>query len=348
MNLSVVIPVYNGAETVGPLVDRLFEALGREAVQVVLVNDGSADHSGAVCRTLRERYPEQVVYVELSKNFSEHNAVMAGLHHATGAYVVVMDDDLQNPPEEVRRLAAHAALHDYDVVYARYDRKNHSWFRNLGSRFNDRVATRLLGKPPGLYLSSFKCLNRFTVREVLRYAGPYPYIDGLILRCTHRVGTLLVRHDPRTVGRSNYTFGRLVSLWLNMSVNFSVLPLRLSTLVGLGASLLGVVLGLLAVIERLIRPGTPMGWTSLVVTMLTFSGVQLMMLGVLGEYVGRLFLSGNQTPQFVIREVSAGATHSCTVPLLSTNSGAAEPLSPEGSAFSGATLPSASSLSGPA
>src|SRR6185312_5648448 len=133
--------------------------------------------------------------------------------------------------------------------YTRYDRKRHHWFRNLGSRFNDLVATVLLDKPPGLYLSSFKCLNRFTVREVLKYGGPYPYIDGLILRCTRRIGVLQVRHDPRTVGRSNYTLRKLLSLWLNMFVNFSVLPLRVSTFAGFVASLLGVLLGVATTIE---------------------------------------------------------------------------------------------------
>ena len=348
MSCSIVIPVYNGAETIGPLVDRLIQILDRDELQIVLVNDGSPDHSGGVCRLLQERYPAHVVYVELARNFGEHNAVMAGLRHATGSHVVIMDDDFQNPPEEVRRLVLHAARHDYDVVYTRYDRKRHHWFRNLGSRFNDLAATVLLDKPPGLYLSSFKCLNRFTVREVLKYGGPYPYIDGLILRCTRRIGVLQVRHDPRTVGRSNYTLRKLLSLWLNMFVNFSVLPLRVSTFAGFVASLLGVLLGVATTIEWLLRPGTPVGWASIVVTLLTFSGVQLMMLGVLGEYLGRLFLSENQTPQFVVREVLREEGASCSTTRGSINSETDESSSREDWGFSAATSRSVSSISEPA
>jgi undecaprenyl-phosphate 4-deoxy-4-formamido-L-arabinose transferase len=347
MHCSIVIPVYNGAETIGPLVDRLIQVIDVEKLQIVLVNDGSPDHSGAVCRKIRQRYPEHIVYVELAKNFGEHNAVMAGLHHANGTHVVIMDDDFQNPPDEVLRLLAYAGRHDYDVVYTCYERKQHHWFRNLGSWLNDRVATHLLEKPRGLYLSSFKCLNRFTVQEVLRYIGPYPYVDGLVLRCTRRIGTIQVRHDARTVGRSSYTLRKLLALWLNMFVNFSVLPLRLSTVAGFAASLLGIFFGVITAIERLVRPTTPLGWASIVVTLLTFSGVQLVMLGVLGEYIGRLFLSGNQTPQFVVRDVLAEASDPWTEPRRSPNSEANACSSPEGWDFSVATSPSVSSLSGP-
>jgi glycosyltransferase involved in cell wall biosynthesis len=337
MSCSVVIPVYNGAETVGRLVQRLIEVLDFEGLQIVLVNDGSPDHSDEVCRSLRRRYPEHVVYIRLSKNFGEHNAVMAGLHHATGNHVVIMDDDFQNPPEEVRRLLDYARRHDHDVVYTRYARKRHHWFRNLGSRFNDIMATLLINKPRGLYLSSFKCMNRFLVREVLRYSGPYPYIDGLILRCTQSIGTIEVRHDPREVGRSNYSLRKLVGLWLNMFVNFSVLPLRISTLTGFACSALGVLLGLVVLVERIMNPGMPIGWASILVTLLTFSGVQLVMLGVLGEYVGRLFLSGNQTPQFVVRDVSEGVSRSCVTPPSFSTSVTVGSSSLEDSALSAAT-----------
>jgi undecaprenyl-phosphate 4-deoxy-4-formamido-L-arabinose transferase len=284
-------------------VDRLFDALGTSSLQIVLVNDGSPDDSDSVCRTLHAEHANTVVYVKLSRNFGEHNAVMAGLHHARGDYVVVMDDDFQNPPEEVRRLVDYASSNDYDVVYTRYPRRQHPWFRVLGSRFNDFVATLLLDKPRGLYLSSFKCLNLFTVREVIKYRGPYPYIDGLVLRCTRNIGTIEVRHDPRREGRSNYTLRKLVALWLNMSVNFSVMPLRVSMLMGLAFSAAGFVLGVLVAAERLWRPELPIGWASVIVTAMLFSGIQLAVLGLVGEYLGRLFLLSNQTPQFVVREV---------------------------------------------
>jgi undecaprenyl-phosphate 4-deoxy-4-formamido-L-arabinose transferase len=303
MHVSIVIPVYNGARSIGPLVDRLIDILGTNALQIVLVNDGSPDNSDEICRSLYARYPETVTYVKLAKNFGEHNAVMAGLQHARGDYVVIMDDDFQNPPEEVIRLIEHANVYRYDVVYTYFARKQHHWFRNLGSRLNHQVANWMLDKPPDLYLSSFKCLSRFTVNEILKYPGPFPYIDGLALRCTRNIGKLEVRHEPRREGRSNYTFRRLVRLWLNMFVNFSVMPLRMSTLMGLTFSMVGLVLGVWTFVEKMVSPDLPVGWSSVLVALVLFSGVQLVMLGLMGEYLGRLFLSSNQTPQYVVREV---------------------------------------------
>jgi undecaprenyl-phosphate 4-deoxy-4-formamido-L-arabinose transferase len=303
MSRSIVIPAYNSERTVGALVDRLVASLGIDLLQIVVVNDGSADDTDRVCRALVARYPDIVTYVRLARNFGEHNAVMAGLHHARGDYIVVMDDDFQNPPEEVCRLIEHARTGGYDVVYARYARKRHHWARNLGSRLNDHVANLMLDKPRDLYLSSFKCLTRFAVQEILKYRGPYPYVDGLVLRCTRNIGTLATAHDERRQGRSNYTLRKLVGLGLNMFVNFSVAPLRLSALLGAAASAVGVLLGIEVVVERLVRPGVPVGWASVLVAILVFAGVQLVMLGLIGEYLGRLFLTENQTPQFVVREV---------------------------------------------
>ncbi|HYB43541.1 MAG TPA: glycosyltransferase family 2 protein [Candidatus Methylomirabilis sp.] len=303
MTASIVIPVYNGARTIRPLVERLLQMLSARSIQIVLVDDGSADDSDAVCRTLHARHLERVTYVRLGKNFGEHNAVMAGLHHARGDYVVIMDDDFQNPPHEVGRLLDHAASLGYDVVYTYYPHKRHHWLRNVASRLNDRVANFMLDKPRSLYLSSFKCLSRFAVDEIVKYRGPYPYIDGLALRCTRNIGTIEVQHEPRREGRSNYTLGKLLALWLNMFVNFSVMPLRVSTLLGLGCSAVGLLLGVEVFVERLLRPGVPVGWASVLVAIVFFSGVQLVMLGLLGEYMGRLFLTENQTPQFVVREV---------------------------------------------
>jgi glycosyltransferase involved in cell wall biosynthesis len=303
MLISIVIPVYNGARTIGPLVERLTETMRDRPLQIVLVDDGSLDASDAVCRSLSARHAGTVTYVKLGRNFGEHNAVMAGLWHARGDYAVIMDDDFQNPPEEVSRVVDHAIRHGYDIVYTRSPVKHHHWLRNLGSRLNDRVANFMLDKPRTLYLSSFKCLSRFLVDQILLYRGPYPYLDGLALRCTRNIGTIEVRHAPRREGRSNYTPRKLLRLWLNMFVNFSVMPLRVSTVVGLACSVLGLGLGFEALVERLVRPGLPIGWASVIVPVVLFSGVQLVMLGLLGEYLGRLFLTENQTPQFVVREV---------------------------------------------
>jgi undecaprenyl-phosphate 4-deoxy-4-formamido-L-arabinose transferase len=310
MLVSIVIPVYNGAGTIGALVHRLLEVLHDHDLQVVLVNDGSPDNSDQVCREIQAAHAEAVTYVRLAKNFGEHNAVMAGLRHARGEYVVIMDDDFQNPPEEVTRLIDHAVQGDYDVVYTYYVRKHHHWFRNLGSRLNGWMAGFMLDKPRDLYLSSFKCLSRFVVREIIKYEGPFPYVDGLALRATRHIGKIEVRHEPRREGHSNYTLRKLVHLWLNMFVNFSVMPLRVSTLMGLLFSAVGFLLGLVVLVEKFLNPGVPIGWSSVIVAVVLFSGVQLILLGLVGEYLGRLFLSTNQTPQFVIREVLDGAAAS--------------------------------------
>jgi len=301
LELSIVIPVFRGAKTVSRLVDVLREALGSSyRLEIVLVNDGSPDDSEEVCRTLAQKFNE-VKFVNLSRNFGEHCAVMAGLNFASGEAVIIMDDDFQNPPEEVHKLVEELRR-GYDVVFSYYETKNHHWFRNLGSAFNNAVATVLLNKPADLYLSSFKAISRFTSDEVVKYRGPYPYVDGLILRATRNISRVLVKHDARSDGKSGYTVKKLVSLYMNMFVNFSVLPLRVASFLGLAVSLLGCVLSVVFIVEKLYFPDIASGWTSLSVIVLMVSGVQLFALGMIGEYLGRLFLMNSSQPQFVVRE----------------------------------------------
>ena len=302
VGLSIVVPVYRGAATVGLLVEALSALRPEGGLEIVLVNDGSPDDSGEVCRALAANATVPITYVEHARNFGEHNAVMTGLRHARGAYVINMDDDLQNPPEEVVKLYDHARLGGWDVVYTRYAVKEHEGWRNLGSAFANKVADVLIDKPKGLYLSSFRCMSAMVVREVARYGGPYPYIDGLIMQVTQRIDSIEVRHLRRAEGRSNYTLRRLVRLWLNLATNFSLLPVRLATFAGVGMGVLGLFAALFVVVEALMGE-TPSGWASMMTVTLLIAGVQFLILGVLGEYVGRAFLSANGTPQGVVREV---------------------------------------------
>lgn len=299
--LSIVIPVYRGAATIGRLVAALSALRPAGGLEIVLVNDGSPDDSGDACRALLPGATVPITYLEHARNYGEHNAVMTGLRHARGAFVITMDDDLQNPPEEVVRLYDHARLGSWDVVYTRYAEKKHAGWRNLGSRFANGVADRLLDKPRGLYLSSFRCMSALVVREVTRYRGPYPYVDGLIVQVTQRIDSIEVMHLARAEGRSNYNLVRLVRLWLNLATNFSVLPLRLATFAGAGMGLLGLLAALVVVAEGL-SGETPSGWASLMTVTLLIAGVQFLILGMLGEYVGRAFLSANGKPQAVVRE----------------------------------------------
>jgi undecaprenyl-phosphate 4-deoxy-4-formamido-L-arabinose transferase len=306
--LSVLIPVFNGEASIGRLVDEIVELLRPRfaELEVILVNDGSIDRSHEAAVAAAARHPGIVKYVRLARNFGEHNAVMCGLHYVTGECVAIIDDDFQNPPSQILRLVER--LRDgYDVVYSYYERKRHSWFRNLGSRFNDWVATLLLRKPKDLYLSSFKVMNRFMVKTIVEYAGPFPYIDGLILQSTNRIGKELCEHAERTAGRSNYKLPNLVSLWLKMFTGFSVVPLRIASLLGFVMSGVGFLLALFFMASWahggiFLHNAIPPGWASLIVCVTIFSGLQLCVLGILGEYLGRLFLTANRAPQFVVRE----------------------------------------------
>lgn len=303
MKISVIIPVYQGGKTISKLVDELVKCLRAYTLEVVLINDGSTDDSHARCLELSKSHAGTVKYLCLARNFGEHNAVMAGLNNSTGDYAVIIDDDFQNPPEEIEKLVSKAVGEEMDVVYSYYEKKRHSAFRNLGSGFNNLVASYLLNKPTDLYLSSFKCMNRFVINEVVKYTGPYPYIDGLIWRSTKNVGRVLVKHSAREEGRSGYTFRKLVRLWLNMFVNFSIYPLRLSIVGGLLFSVLGGVFSVYLIVDKMVHPNIPMGITSIMVAILVFSGMQMTMLGLVGEYLGKLFMANNQTPQYVLRNV---------------------------------------------
>jgi len=302
--LSLVIPVYNGSRTIGPLVEQAAKIFGSTSFEIVLVNDGSADDSEAVCAQLAEKFPQSVTFVHLSRNFGEHSAVLSGFTQARGRYVAVLDDDGQNPPEELIRMLDELKRKNYDVVYGHYIEKKHSWFRNLGSRFNDRIATLMLHKPKDLYLSSFKVMNRFLVNEIIKYRGPYPYTDGLIYRVTRNIGQIPVEHRVSQSGQSRYTLRRLVRLWLNMFLNFSIQPLRISVYVGLLASCLSIVALVAILIDKLwITKNVTVGIPTVLGSVVFFAGIQLMILGLVGEYLGRLYLDHTGTPQYVVRYV---------------------------------------------
>jgi len=301
--LSFIIPLYYSADTVVPLVKEI-EGLSIEGGhELVLVNDGSRDATAGLCRELLRDARIPMIFVNHARNFGEHNAVLTGYRHARGAYVVNLDDDGQNPPAEAVRLWQQAKREGLDVVYGHYAQKEHSAFRNFGSWLTNRITDWVLDKPKGFYLSSFRCVSAFVAKEVAAHEGPFPYIDGLILQVTQSIGALEVQHAERAGGQSGYTLRRLLRLWLSTFVNFSVMPLRLATLLGLVMAAAGLVgLGFIFYL-RYINRGPDYGWGSLMGALLVFSGTQLVVLGLIGEYIGRMFLTVNRRPQSVVRSV---------------------------------------------
>src|SRR5258707_2016400 len=305
--LSVVVPVYNGAATIGELVNALRALDIAGGLEIVLVVDGSPDNSLDVCKKLAGEPGAPIVLLSLSRNNGEHNAVMAGLARARGSYAITMDDDLQNPPGEVKRLFEFARDGGYDAVYTYYEEKKHAAWRNFGSRFTNWCADHLIDKPKGLYLSSFRCLSAFVREQITAgYEGPFPYVDGLVFQVTQNVGRLQVQHLPRVDGRSNYTLARLFRLWLPMFSTFSVLPLRFATLFGIAFGALGALAAVIVVVEAISDNKPPQGWASLMVAVLVLAGVQLIVVGLIGEYLGRMFLAVNRKPQYLVREVFRG------------------------------------------
>lgn len=307
IEFSLVIPVFNAAATIESVVEHVHQVFAGRQFEVILVNDGSEDNSERVCAALVEAHPVTVRLVQLARNFGEHNAVLAGLSQTRGHAVGIMDDDGQHPPEELLRLWAHQQHTGVDVVYGRYRAKQHGWWRNWGSWFNGLVAMFLMGKPQHLYLSSFKVLTRFVVDQLILFRGPFPYLDGLILRTTNSIDQIDVEHRPRAGGRSGYTLRKLIELWLNMGVGFSLTPLRAALAVGALTLLTGLVISCTI---GLSPPDTGVGNLRLLwayrIGLVCLTGVELVVLAVMGEYVGRVFLQLNGQPPYIIRYVRTG------------------------------------------
>ncbi len=302
--ISIIIPVFNAEKTIEILVNNISNTLTKNYdFEIILVNDCSKDNSEEKCKDLTKKYPNVFLY-SLSKNVGEHNAVMAGLNKCKGSYAVIMDDDLQHSADSLLELIKFSTdkNNNYDVVYTYYDQMKYSFFRNIGRKFNNFVANLLLEKPKSLYLSSFKLVNRFLITEIIKYQSPFTYIDGLILGITSKIGTVKVEHGERSHGKSGYTLKKLIGVWSSMSTGFSVVPLRLSLVLGSLLSLLGFIFALLTFIERMMDNTVPSGYATIIIAVTLFSGAILIALGLIGEYVGRIFISLNKKPQFVIRD----------------------------------------------
>jgi len=303
--LSVVIPVYNSEKTIEKVVNQIEIAISKLNskfdLEIILVNDYSKDNSLEVCKDIC-KHKSFVKLISFSKNFGQHNALMAGIKVAAGDYIISMDDDLQTPPDEMGKLIDELEKNNYDVVFAKYKTENKSIFRVFGSFVNDRMANILAEKPKNVTINSYFIMKKYIANEIIKYGHAYPYMGGLIFRVTQNVGNILIQHRDRKIGKSNYTLKKLLQLWFNGFTNFSVQPLRISSVFGLFFSITGFVYLLIIIIRKIINPGIPVGWTSIMAGIIFFGGIQLLSIGLLGEYIGRLFLSINKKPQYVIKE----------------------------------------------
>ena len=303
--ISFVIPIYNAQHTIKELVNRIDNTLLQREDnyehEILLVNDGSEDNSLNVCKEIAKNNAH-VKILNLSRNFGQRNAIMAGFRYATGGLVVCLDDDLQTPPEEVWKLIDTLANNDYDIVYGYYQSKKHSLLRNIGSKINLLMARKFVGLPKEINMSSYFVVKDFIVKEVIKYNNPFPYMAGFMFRVTQKIGNIQIKHEDRKYGTSNYSFSKLVSLWLSGFTSYSVKPLRSASLLGFCFAVLSFLGIVVLVIRKVIVPETQVGWTSLIIAVAFFGGIQLVSIGLLGEYVGRIFLSINKLPQYVVRE----------------------------------------------
>ena len=304
--VSCVIPCYCSSATVGFVVDEIKSTAAQRAdysVEIILVNDGSPD-DGATAQTIAAlaQHSPEIVAVDLARNFGQHAAIMAGFAHVHGSIVVCLDDDGQTPADEMFKLIDNVAA-GFDIVYASYNgHKQHNVFRNIGSTFNYWCNHVLMGIPRDLEQTSYFACKRYVVDNALRYENPYPYIEGLLFQSVQTYCNVPVVHRARQTGKSGYSLRKLVSLWANGFTAFSVVPLRIATIAGLLFAVIGFALTVILIVQKLLDPSTSEGWTSLMAGLLGVGGLIMLLLGILGEYVGRIYLSLNKIPQYVVRE----------------------------------------------
>lgn len=305
--ISFVIPCYRSEQTITSVVDEIrstmvSDTLSEYDYEVVLVNDCSPDNTYEVIKTLAKE-DDKIIGVNLAKNFGQHAALMAGYAQTSGDIVVSLDDDGQTPANEVYKMIEEIE-NGQDVVYARYAHKKHSGFRNFGSRINERMTRVMLGKPKELYISSYFAARRFIIDEMLHYKNSYPYVIGLVLRSTKRISNVDVTHREREIGTSGYTFSKLLNLWMNGFTAFSIKPLRIATMSGLVFALISFIYGIYTIIKKFVLPDVPVGYSALICAVIFMGGMLMMMLGLAGEYIGRSYMAINESPQYVIREIT--------------------------------------------
>lgn len=301
--ISFVVPCYNSENTIEKVIEEVDTTIKKQedySYEVILVNDCSKDNVWNKIKQICEKN-KNVKGVSFAKNFGQHAALIAGYKYVSGDIVVSIDDDGQIPVDEVFSLIEKIE-EGYDVVYASYANKKHSFFRNIGTKLNNFMCEKLLKKPKELMITSYFAAKKFIIDEVVKYNNPYTYVPGLVLRTTNNIASVPVKHRQREVGSSGYNFKKLLSLWINGFTAFSVVPLRISMILGITISFLGFIYMIYVLINKIINPIVPLGWTSTISILLLLGGMILFVLGMIGEYIGRIYISINNSPQYVIKE----------------------------------------------
>lgn len=297
---SFVIPCYGSYGTIGGVLDEICDTMRNGPdYEIICVDDCSPDQVGKVLDNLSINM-EQLKVIHFSRNFGQHAALMAGYRVVTGDIIISLDDDGQTPASECRKLVA-ALTEDVDVAYAAYGSKKQSVFKNFGSAVNSQMLKVLLKKPPELEMNSYYACRRYVIDEIVRYQGAYPYLGGLLLRTTQKMANVPLEHRKRKQGNTGYTFKKLLALWMNGFTAFSLLPLRIATYSGMVFSVVGFVAALATFIRKLFNPAIQAGWSSTMAAILFVGGVLMLIMGMLGEYMGRIYITLNQSPQYVIR-----------------------------------------------
>ncbi|MBO5325231.1 MAG: glycosyltransferase family 2 protein [Lachnospiraceae bacterium] len=302
--VSFVIPCYRSENTLPAVIEEInstMETMAEYSHEIVLVNDSSPDGTINTIRELCGKYAN-IIGIDLAKNFGQHAALMAGMRQAKGDIVVCLDDDGQTPADEVGKLLD-KLNEGFDVVYASYGKKKHSLFRNFGSKVNELMTRVMLGKPKELYISSYFAAKRFVVEDMLRYEHSYAYVIGLVLRATKNIANVEVNHRSRAEGTSGYTLKKLLGLWFNGFTAFSIKPLRIATVIGVMCAGGGFLYGIYTIVKRLLLPDIQAGFSALMSMLVFMGGMIMLMLGMIGEYIGRIYISMNNSPQYVIREI---------------------------------------------
>lgn len=302
MKISIVIPCYNSQLTIAKIVEMVmteFEKMDQYTYEFVLVNDCSQDDTYKEIEKLGEKY-KNVKGINLLRNFGQHNALMAAMHYTTGDYILGMDDDMQTHPSQISKLVKKME-EGYDLVYGTSQKKKNSFLKNLTSKLNETSSRILLGRPKNIVSSNFWIITRQVRDEVIKYNSFNPYVDAIFYRTTHNIGNVDVEHFKREVGTSNYTLKKLIRLWLAYW-NYSVIPLRISSILGGISAAGGFCAAIIVLIKKMLDPTILVGWSSTIIVMVVFFGLVLMVLGIIGEYLGKMIMIMNNTPQFIIRE----------------------------------------------